>query len=191
MALRNHAYYFFADKTDKLKILEFIFCEMGLKVYDLGSPYSKEVSEYKNAKEIEAKFDLETEDKFAQTFQLWSPRHKGLPIFRRIELNPKYCNGHTFRYSTDGWGLIQLYFGGIKNQKLSYSYIGHFREKEALKHESSNSTNGQVADWDWNEILKTSKQLKQELRRLAQKQIGIFDVLEGAFLLEESGIVLR
>ena len=114
-----------------------------------------------------------------------------MPIFRRIELNPKYCNGHTSRYSTDGWGLIQLYFGGIKNQELSYSYIRHFREKEALKHESSNSTNGRVADWDWDEILKTSKQLKQELRRLAQKQIGIFDVLEGALLLEESGIVLR
>lgn len=191
MAHRNYAYYFFADKTDKLKILEFIFLEMSLKVYDLGSPYGKEISEYKNAKEIEAKFDLENEDKYAQTFQLWSPRHGGSPIFRRIDLNPKYCNGHTFRYSTDEWGLIQLYFGGVKNHELSYSYIGHFREKEALKQETLNSTNGRVNDWDGGEIIKTSKQLKQELRRLAQKQIGIFEVLEGALLLEESGIVLR
>ena len=27
----------------------------------------------------------------------------------RIPLNPKKCNGHTFRIRTDGWGLISVY----------------------------------------------------------------------------------
>jgi hypothetical protein len=133
--LRTMTYDFFANKTDKLEILDFIFKETDLKIYDLGSPYGLEICEYKSVNDIDSKFDLDNGDKFAMNFQLWTPRHKGKPVFRKINLDPKHCNGHTFRYSTDGWGLIQLYFGGLKNNELNQSHIGHFTEKEALKNE--------------------------------------------------------
>ena len=129
-------YDFFADKGDKLEILDFIFKNTDLQVYDLSSPYDQEICNYKTINEISTKFDLDNGDKFAVTLQLWTPRHKGKPIFRKIDLDPKRCNGHTFRYSTDGWGLIQLYFGGLKNNTLHQSHIGHFNEKGALKNES-------------------------------------------------------
>ena len=102
---------FFADKTVKLKILDFIFMDTDLHVYDSGSPYGQEINEYKTVDAIASKFDLINGDKFAVTFQLWDPSHKGKPIFRKIDLDPKHCNGYTFRYSTDGWGLIQ-FIGG-------------------------------------------------------------------------------
>lgn len=126
-------YDFFADRSDKLQVLEFIFTETDLKVYDLNSQYGQEICEYKTVADIVSKFNLDNGDKFVTTFQLWSPRHKGKPLFRRINLNPERCGGHTFRYSTDGWGLIQLYFGGLKNNELHQSHIGHFNEKGALK----------------------------------------------------------
>lgn len=56
-------------------------------------------------------------------------------------------------------GLIQLYFGGLKNNELKHSYIGHFNEKGALKWEDTNSVNGLVSSWDLIEIKATSKQL--------------------------------
>lgn len=34
-------YDFFANKTDKLEILDFIFSDTDLKIYDLSSPYCK------------------------------------------------------------------------------------------------------------------------------------------------------
>ena len=185
-------YEFFADKADKLEILDFIFKETDLHVYDLGSPYGQEICEYKTIDEISSKFDLDNGDKFAVTFQLWTPRHRGKPLFRKIDLDPKHCNGHTFRYSTDGWGLIQLYFGGLRNNELNQSHIGHFNESGALKNESSTTFNGKVNAWDWAEIQATSRKLKYQIhKKLATRKIGSFGVLSGADKLEKQGIKLR
>lgn len=174
-------YNFYAGKNDKLDVLEFIFKKTDLHVYDLGSAYSKEISEYKTAEEVASKFDLTNGDKFAITFQLWSPKHEGKPIFRRIELDPTRCNGHSFRYSTEGWGMIQLYFGGIKNQSLNQSHIGHFNEKGALKNEFPNHFNGKVNQWNWKEISKTSRMLKYQIHnRLAIDKIGSVGIMKEA-----------
>jgi hypothetical protein len=185
-------YDFFANKIDKLEILDFIFKETDLKIYDLGSPYGLEICEYKSVNDIDSKFDLDNGDKFAMTFQLWTPRHKGKPVFRKINLDPKHCNGHTFRYSTDGWGLIQLYFGGLKNNELNQSHIGHFTEKEALKNENITTFNGRVDSWDWTEIQSTSRMLKNYIHnKLSIRKIGSFGVLKGADLLEKNGTKFR
>jgi len=185
-------YDFFADKADKLQILEYIFSETDLQVYDLGSQYGQEICNYKNVDDISSKFDLVNGDKFAVTFQLWTPRHKGQPIFRKIDLDPKRCNGHTFRYSTDGWGLIQLYFGGLKNNELNQSHIGHFNEAGALKNEGVNKFNGNVSSWDWTEIQTTSRKLKHQIHnKLAKRKIGSFGVLPGADRLEKEGVKFR
>lgn len=174
-------YNFYAGKKDKLEILEFIFEETDLKVYDLDSPYGKEICEYKSADEIASKFDLNKGDKFALTFQLWSPKHEGKPIFRKIKLDPKRCNGHTFRYSTDGWGMIQLYFGGIKNHSLNQSHIGHFNEKGALRNKLSNHFNGKVDQWNWKEISKTSRKLKYQIHsKFAIDKIGSVGIMKEA-----------
>ncbi len=184
-------YNFFADKEDKIKILEFIFKETDLHIYDLGSPYGQEICEYKTVEEISLKFDLDKGDKFANTFQLWTPRHKGNPIFRKVDLDPKRCNGHTFRYSTEGWGLIQLYFGGLKNNELNQSHIGHFNEKGALKWEVTNKVNGLVSSWDWTEIQATSRKLKYQIHnKLATRKSESLGVLSGADKLETQGIKL-
>jgi hypothetical protein len=185
-------YDFFADKNDKIEILEFIFRETDLKIFDHASPYGQEISEYKNVAEITSKFDLVQGDKFAVTFQLWAPRHKGDILFRRVELDPKRCKGHSFRYSTDGWGLIQLYFGGQKNNELNQSHIGHFNEKGATKHEDLNTFNGKVSNWDWTEIQLTSRKLKHFIHnKLAVRKVGSFGVLAGADRLTKQGVDLR
>ena len=174
-------YDFFANKADKLEILDFIFMETDLQVYDLGSPYGQEICQYKTVDEISSKFELDNGDKFAVTFQLWTPRHKGKLLFRKIDLDTKHCNGHTFRYSTDGWGLIQLYFGGLKNNQLNQSHIGHFNESGALKNENSTTLNGKVDAWDWTEIQATSRKLKYQIHnKLATRKIGSFGILSGA-----------
>ena len=97
-------YDFFASKSDKINLLDFIFKETDLKVFDLASPYGQEICEYKSTDEIVSKFDLENGGQSSQTFQLWTQRFGGEILFRKIELDPKYCHGYTFRYSTEGWG---------------------------------------------------------------------------------------
>jgi hypothetical protein len=187
----NMNYNFYADKKDKLDILEFIFKNTDLHIYDLSSPYSQETCEYKTVDEISSKFDLVNGGKDEITFQLWSPRHKGSLIFRKIELNPKYCKGHTFRYATEGWGLIQVYFGGIKNGLLSLSTISHSTEKRALKWEGVNRDMGLVSDWDWTEIQTTARKLKYQIHhKLAIRKLGSIGILNGADKLEKHGVRL-
>ena len=181
-------YDFYADKTDKLAVIDFIFNETDLQVFDLSSPYGQNIYQYNSSDEISAKFDLVN----GNNFQLWSPRHKGAPIFNKVDLDPKRCGGHTFRYSTEGWGMIQLYFGGVKNGILSLSHIGHFGEKDAAKWEGTNKLNGSIKDWEWTEVQATSKKLKQYIRnKLAIRKLGILDILPGANKLQQQGIELR
>jgi hypothetical protein len=165
------------------------FSNFFLHIYDSYSSYDEHIHEYKSAQEITSKFDLVKGDKFALTFQLWTPRHKGEPLFRKIELDPKRCNGHTFRYSTDGWGLIQLYFGGIQNSLLNQSHIGHFNEKGAFEKETPNHLNDKVNIWDWEEIQKSSRKIKYQIHnKMAIRKIGSFGVLNGADKLEKQGV---
>lgn len=179
-------YDFFADKQDKINVLEFIFNETDLRIYDLASAYGHHVCEYKLIDEIVSKFDMEGS---FLTFQLWSPRHGSQPTFRRIELNPKYCKGYTFRYNTEGFGLVQLYFDGVRNNQLSHSHIGHFNEKGAAKLESNPFD--KTSNWDWNEIKKTSNKLKYHIHnKLAVSKMGSSGVLAGAKELQLNGIKL-
>lgn len=185
-------YDFFATESDKIDLLNYIFNETDLKIFDLSSAYGENIFEYKTASDIATKFDLQNGGKFALTFQLWSPRFKADPIFRRVDLDPKYCKGHTFRYATEGLGLIQLYFGGIHNNSISSSHIGHLTQKRALIFEKDNPSMGKANSWDWQEIEKTSRQLKYQIHnnKLAVKKIGLSGILKGAINLKNKDLNL-
>lgn len=191
-------YDFFADEQDKMELLNFIFDNTQLQVFDADSPYGQKITEYKSTDDIRAKFDLQNGRQYSITFKLWMPSFKGKPIFNKVSLDPKYCKGHTFRYATNGWGLIQLYFGGLHkypgelHQTLNHSHIGHFNEKGALGRDHDNHINGHAKDWDWKAIEQTSRQLKYLLhQKLAVKKDGTRGILKGALQLESQGVVLR
>lgn len=185
-------YNFFADEKDKIEILNFILHETDLQIFDMGSSYGQEISEYRATSEIVSRFDLRNGGKFSVTFQLYSPRFKGDLVFRKVKLDPKRCNGHTFRYSTEGWGLIQLSFGGVKNNELNQSLIGHQSQKRAMMWERNHSMLGRVSKWDWTEVEITSRKLKNQIHHnMAKRKIGSFGVLDGADKLEEQGIKFR
>src|SRR5262249_37587762 len=41
-------------------------------------------------------------------YAVYYPEAKGYTFENRISLKPKSCDGHTFRYALEGWGLIHL-----------------------------------------------------------------------------------
>ena len=186
------SYSFFASIDDKVQILQFIFEQTDLQVFDSYSSYSKEICEYKSVEDITAKFDLVNGAEYAITFNLYSSQFGGTVLFKRLELNPRYCNGHTFRYSTEGWGLIQLHFGGVNKNGLNQSHIRHFNEKGALKNEPFQTKFGKVSGWNWEAINKTSRSLKYYIHnKLAIRKIGSMGVLTGADLLNKEGVLIR
>ena len=174
-------YQFFAGKDDKFEVLKYIFEETELKVFDSYSIPEEEIVEYKSVSEIISKF---SDDNQIMVFVLWNEKFEGKIIHRRIELNPKHCNGKTYRYSIGGWGLIQIGFGRLNKQNLSKSTISHFNEIRAKKEQM----NGEADIWNWKEILKASNKLKYQIHnKMAVEKIGSFGVLKKAKELSDSG----
>ncbi|HEY0741506.1 MAG TPA: hypothetical protein VGD40_08590 [Chryseosolibacter sp.] len=184
-------YDFFADKADKIEVLNFIFRDTDFHVYDLGSPYGEKINRYSSAEEIVSKFDLINGDKFAVAFQLWAPASKGAVIFRQVNLDPKYCKGHTFRYATEGLGLIQLYFGGTKNNELHPSHIGHFSQRRVLAGATTPEQLAFVNQWDWKEVEKAGRKLSYQIKKMSVRKSPTGDVLPAAEKLLSTGITLR
>jgi hypothetical protein len=184
-------YDFFADAEDKIALLDYIFKETDLQVFDLASALGADIKEYNTVADITSCFDLKNNTPNGVHFQLWSPQFGGQIEFQRVNLNPDSRNGHTFRYNTRGWGLIQLYLQGINGNRLMASHIGHFNRAGALKWEAIHQDIGSVDSWDWKAIQKTSSHLKYLLhKRLSVKTIGSRGVLAGAEKLEKNGIKL-
>ena len=184
-------YDFFASASDKKSILDFIFKETNLRVFELYSEYGQEITEYKNTQKIISTFKLDTENHLPTTFNLWSDDFRGEILFRRIELDPKSCDGHTFRFATNGWGLIQLYLEELKTDTLKYSHLGHFNQKGALGREGINNFMGKADLWNWKIIEQASRKLKYYIHnKLAVRKVGGFGILPGADILEKTGIKL-
>lgn len=182
-------YNFFAAEADKIIFLEFLFANTNLHVFDSYSPYGQRIRQYKSVADISSAFDLSTEGQFAVTLQLWSPDFLGALNFTKIKLNPKSCEGHTFRYCTAGLGLIQLYFGGEQNSTLSYSHIGHFSEKGATANEQPLDL---AINWDWAAINRMSRHLKYTIQqKMAVSNWGSIGILPGAAERQKQGVILQ
>jgi hypothetical protein len=173
-------YDFYADENDIITILDFIFCETDLILYELASNYGQEINYYSNTEDVLKKYKFSSSVEPSSYFQLWTPRFNGDLVIRKIELNPKYCKGHTFRYSAEGWGLIQIYFGCKKNNKLKPSHLGHQSEKRALIWEDTINNLGAVSKWNWKEVESTAKKLKYHIHKLAIKKVNGYDILQDA-----------
>lgn len=89
---------------------------------------------------------------------------------------------HSFRYRVSGWGLIQLYLGGMnENEKtLIHSYTNHNSEKRAIKWQETSPEMGRADKWDWQEVNKVSRNLNSYIRKLSVSKIGSRPILENA-----------
>ena len=184
-------YNFLASYDDKICIFDFLFENTDLQIFDLSSEYSQKVCQYRSTAEIISKFDLENGGQFAVTLQLWSPRCGGEVVFRKINLNPNYCEGHTFRYATSGWGLIQLYLGGYQKNSLYHSHIGHFNERGALGRADNDEVLVDVRRWNWKEVASASGRLKRQIHKMSVGKFNSVDVLPGADILGKAGVKFR
>lgn len=94
-------------------------------------------------------------------FAFWYPAMKGLRIERRVDLDPPR-DGHRFRHSLGGWGLIHLhlYFGAGGRLQCRVAVNSQTR---ALTREARYPELGPVADWDWRVVETTAFRLSRRL----------------------------
>lgn len=185
-------YHFFASEADKLQLLDFLFQEADLQVFDSYSPYGQGIREYKKTAEVTSAFDLKTGGQFAVSLSLWAPSFLGAVRVEKITLNPKYCKGHTFRYSSAGLGLLHLHLGGEQNSVQRYSNLAHVSQKKAMAINSNLPYAEKASSWNWTEITKAGRQLKYVIhQQMSVDKRGNMGILPGAAERQKRGIILR
>jgi hypothetical protein len=111
------------------------------------------------------------------------------PRARRIDFTPDVSDA-GFRYTCEGWGLIQLYHDGFFNeQELRWSHTNHNTEKRAAAWAPTMPRIGDSAAWDWKAVTSASSKLNRAIRRLAVDKVNSHPVLPAAArLIDEADL---
>ena len=168
---------FYAVPDDWLQVVRFIFSNDGWILYEMSSLLDSEVRVFRSVDEVETLLGSDDESYY---FQLYSPDMGGSVHFRRITLNPDAVPGKTFRYATEGWGLIQFYVSRIREGKLRPSHTNHFSVRAADKWAPINDDLGSPHDWNWEHITSISNRLNRYIRSLSVAKRGSRPILAGA-----------
>ncbi|MCG6142730.1 hypothetical protein [Leptospira mtsangambouensis] len=179
---------FYANSTDFQLIINFILKDLECKIYESYSDYEKPISEFHSFEELNDKYSiLKNEMKNNVYLQIYNPKASKNLKFRKIELDPNKCDGFKFRYSCDGWGLIQLYLGKLENNILKNSHTNHNSEKRASKWENIHENSlGKIHEWDWKIVNSTSRKLNRFIKNQSKDKINSRYILPEAFKLLKS-----
>ncbi|HEY0916767.1 MAG TPA: hypothetical protein VGE22_17970 [Solimonas sp.] len=95
------------------------------------------------------------------SFGFWYPSMKGRPIERKVILDPPR-EGHAFRHSLTGWGLIHLHLYFTHPRKLQCR-IAVNSQTRAKAREARYPELGAVTDWDWRVVDSYAFRLSRKL----------------------------
>ena len=104
------------------------------------------------------------------SYVIYYPEAKGHTHEKRINLKPESCMGHTFRFTQEGWGLIQLQCNFRDYPKIECRIAVNSRVR-------AGNWFGTYPDyenpdmWDWEVVKKKAGRLVRLLRN-TQKQAG-------------------
>ena len=85
---------------------------------------------------------------------------------RRIALDPSKCDGHTYRYGCEGWGLIWVHIELSQSAKLQPS-ISANSEKRAMAWAKTYAEMDPPSTWNWSAVASHLRRLRRVLRKLA------------------------
>lgn len=175
---------FYAIDEDYEQILNFIFTELDCRAFESYSKYENNLIEFKTAQEAIQYFDLKSFSKArnkSALIMLWPTTASQNVQINKIKLDPKRCNGATYRFSIDGWGLINLYLKGINEDGLQYSNTNHNSEKRALNWQSLYSDKiGSPNSWNWKEVSRISRKLNNFIKKNAPNKVGALHIMNCA-----------
>ena len=186
---------FYATREDHAELLDGLFAEGSCEVYELASDFGQPLQRFRSTAEVLAQFDRrhpggrQWREVYLQLYVLGA----GPPFVpRRVALDPKACDGATFRYDAEGWGLVQLYLSTTagRDKRLENSHTNHNTLKRAEAWAGTVTDQGAVEDWDFARITAFSSRLNRQIRARGVAKAGGRVVLPGAFACWEAGIAL-
>jgi hypothetical protein len=181
---------FYAAGSDFAVVLEYVFSKGACRVFESYSQFGEEIAEFKSSAEVFARYEVGKCKGSSPSvlLQLVPPNASRLFHIRRLRIDPAACDGHTFRYVIEGWGLIQLYFGGLGPAGLVNSHSNHNSEARARRWAKTLPELGSVDHWDMREVTATSSALNRFIRKAAAYKLASRPVLSDAAVAFSTGV---
>ena len=149
------------------RMLEQVFEPSIVDVYTSDSKFGQLTKKFISAFECIEHFKAQISDgsNFVG-FAIHYPDTNGYVEDRRMNLDSAKCDGHSFRYSIGGWGVINLQFHiassgevgcnvDVNSEKRAKSWIATYPEFKAPEL------------WNWKAVEKHARRLKRCLQKLA------------------------
>lgn len=99
-------------------------------------------------------------------FGLWYPSMKGLVYERRVVLDPPR-EGHAFRHSLSGWGIVHLHLYFTTGKTLQCRVVVN-SEARAKAREARYPELGPVSDWNWRVVEAQAFRLTRKLASMGR-----------------------
>ena len=182
---------FLAIGSDLQDVLGYVFGSGEFVVYESYSEPDCDLREFAGLSEVLSANDLGVCKGTASSVLLQLvAKGTGHATIERFALDPAKCGGKTFRYRAAGWGLIQLYMGGIGQKGIVASHTNHNSETRAYTWEPTYPELPAVGTWDWKGIQSASGKLNRYVRKRAVYKQGSRPVLpEAAAYLAQENVV--
>lgn len=158
----------YATLEDHQVILDLLFAHALCDVYELYSAPQRPLQQFHSANEVLAQFERRYPN--GRTWrnvylQLYVKDSGPPPAPRRVELNPSICDGATFRFKAEGWGLVQLDLATLgEDAVLDNSHTNHNSQLRAERWSLACPESLDPTRWDFQRITAFSSRLNREIR---------------------------
>jgi hypothetical protein len=150
------------------ELVEFVF-ELGAPVvFHVYSAYGQPLYSFRTASELIANIEsaFATGQKSFH-FALHYPDTKGHVAERKITLDPKKCDGHTWRYTVEGWGLIQLH-GDMRRASAIECRVAINTQKRAEAWANTYPDFRDPGLWDWGAVQRHAGRIIRKMKKIAE-----------------------
>jgi hypothetical protein len=167
---------FFAARSDFERVFEIVFSEKVLRVFEAYSRYGQRCREFGDVADVLTAYPRFMDDRRSPHLMLWAPTTCKMTR-KRIPVDPTVGDGHTFRYSVGGWGLIQLLLGDARRNVITPTRIAHNSPaRAAIWGERKDAT-------DFKTIGQISGRIHRAIRKLAVARCHVSGETRGSRLV--------
>ncbi|NRD22377.1 hypothetical protein HNV10_03935 [Winogradskyella litoriviva] len=160
------------NKEKLFELIEFILSDSKTELYESYSEMENELVRISNFSEFKDYFEHSTTEKKRQLgFGIYNPESKGKFTITKLKLDPKYCNGKTYRNRIDGWGIIYVHLNLLNTENEIECRISVNSRKRAENWKSTNPEFGNPELWDWKIIESNARKIIKQLKKYTQHSI--------------------
>ena len=180
--------HWFGTRNDHAFLLERIFAQQNVDVYELYSRPNHRIRKFTTIDEILDEFNIPYEGGEGRTtlnLMLWVQGAGPEIGIERFALDPAYCNGATWREHVGPMGCVNFYLKRPANQMLDYSETNTLSTARMGAVDGIfTGYNGEI--WDMRLTISYSRWLNRQIRKFSVAKLGAISVLpEAAHLWKE------